>query len=575
MEYTGALSARDKKEQFLDKMDLEREKGITIKLQPVRLHYTAADGQNYILNLIDTPGHVDFSYEVSRSLAACEGALLLVDASQGIEAQTLANVYMAMDLNLEIIGIANKIDLPGAQLEEVKQEMEDVLGIDKNEILPISAKTGEGVKEVLEAIVKQIPAPQGSVSAPFSALIFDSYFDSYKGAISYIRVQSGEVRKGQMIRMMATGHDFEVIELGVLTPFVKEVDKLSAGEVGYLAAGIKNVADTKVGDTITSAATPVSEPLPGYQEVKPMVYCGLYPLENTDFERLREALEKLKLNDASLFFEPETSEALGFGFRCGFLGLLHLEIIRERLEREYGLTLVATSPSVVYKIDLTDSTQISVQNPTHWPAPQKIDQVLEPYVKASIMIPDDYVGTVMELCQEKRGIFITMEYLSRHRVIVKYKLPLAEILYDFFNGLKARTKGYASLDYELSGYEPSNLVKLDILINGEMVDALSIIVHREKAFYRGRNVVQKLRRIIPRQLYEVVIQSAIGSQIVAREAVKALRKDVLAKCYGGDITRKKKLLEKQKEGKKRMKQIGRVEIPKDAFMSVLDVEDDK
>ena len=575
MEYTGALSARDKKEQFLDKMDLEREKGITIKLQPVRLHYTAADGQNYILNLIDTPGHVDFSYEVSRSLAACEGALLLVDASQGIEAQTLANVYMAMDLNLEIIGIANKIDLPGAQLEEVKQEMEDVLGIDKNEILPISAKTGEGVKEVLEAIVKQIPAPQGSVSAPFSALIFDSYFDSYKGAISYIRGQSGEVRKGQMIRMMATGHDFEVIELGVLTPFVKEVDKLSAGEVGYLAAGIKNVADTKVGDTITSAATPVSEPLPGYQEVKPMVYCGLYPLENTDFERLREALEKLKLNDASLFFEPETSEALGFGFRCGFLGLLHLEIIRERLEREYGLTLVATSPSVVYKIDLTDSTQISVQNPTHWPAPQKIDQVLEPYVKASIMIPDDYVGTVMELCQEKRGIFITMEYLSRHRVIVKYKLPLAEILYDFFNGLKARTKGYASLDYELSGYEPSNLVKLDILINGEMVDALSIIVHREKAFYRGRNVVQKLRRIIPRQLYEVVIQSAIGSQIVAREAVKALRKDVLAKCYGGDITRKKKLLEKQKEGKKRMKQIGRVEIPKDAFMSVLDVEDDK
>jgi GTP-binding protein LepA len=575
MEYTGALSDRDKKEQFLDKMDLEREKGITIKLQPVRLNYTAADGQNYILNLIDTPGHVDFSYEVSRSLAACEGALLLVDASQGIEAQTLANVYMAMDLNLEIIGIANKIDLPGAQLEEVKQEMEDVLGIDKNEILPISAKTGEGVKEVLEAIVKQIPAPRGSVSAPFSALIFDSYFDSYKGAISYIRVQSGEVRKGQMIRMMAAGRDFEVIELGVLTPFIKEVDKLSAGEVGYLAAGIKNVADTKVGDTITSANTPVSEPLPGYQEVKPMVYCGLYPLENNDFERLREALEKLKLNDASLFFEPETSEALGFGFRCGFLGLLHLEIIRERLEREYGLTLVATSPSVVYKINLTDSSQISVQNPTHWPAPQKIDQVLEPYVKASIMIPDDYVGTVMELCQEKRGIFITMEYLSRHRVIVKYKLPLAEILYDFFNGLKARTKGYASLDYELSGYEPSNLVKLDILINGEMVDALSIIVHREKAFYRGRNVVQKLRRIIPRQLYEVVIQSAIGSQIVAREAVKALRKDVLAKCYGGDITRKKKLLEKQKEGKKRMKQIGRVEIPKDAFMSVLDVEDDK
>lgn len=575
MEFTGALSDREKKEQFLDKMDLEREKGITIKLQPVRLNYTAADGQNYILNLIDTPGHVDFSYEVSRSLAACEGALLLVDASQGIEAQTLANVYMAMDLNLEIVGIANKIDLPGAQLEEVKQEMEDVLGLDKDEIIPISAKTGAGVKEVLEAIVQRIPAPSGSETASFSALIFDSYFDSYKGAISYIRVQSGEIKKGQMIRMMATGRDFEVIELGVLTPFVKEVEKLSAGEVGYLAAGIKNVADTKVGDTITSAECPASQPLPGYQEVKPMVYCGLYPLENNDFEKLREALEKLKLNDASLFFEPETSEALGFGFRCGFLGLLHLEIIRERLEREYGLTLVATSPSVVYKIALTDSSEISVQNPTHWPAPQKIDKVMEPYVKASIMIPDDYVGTVMELCQEKRGIFVTMEYLSRHRVIVKYKLPLAEILYDFFNGLKARTKGYASLDYELSGYEPSNLAKLDILINGEVVDALSIIVHREKAYYRGRNVVQKLRRIIPRQLYEVVIQSAIGSQIIAREAVKALRKDVLAKCYGGDITRKKKLLEKQKEGKKRMKQIGRVEVPKDAFMSVLDVDDDK
>ncbi|HEX3012254.1 MAG TPA: translation elongation factor 4 [Syntrophomonadaceae bacterium] len=575
MEFTGALSEREKKEQFLDKMDLEREKGITIKLQPVRLNYTAASGQKYILNLIDTPGHVDFSYEVSRSLAACEGALLLVDASQGIEAQTLANVYMAMDLNLEIIGIVNKIDLPGAQVEEVKQEMEDVLGIDKNDILAISAKTGEGVNEVLEAIVESIPAPHGDETGPFSALIFDSYFDSYKGAISYIRVQSGQIQKGQTIRMMSNDRDFEVIELGVLNPFVKEVESLSAGEVGYLAAGIKNVTDTKVGDTITSADNPVSEPLPGYRDVKPMVYCGLYPLENTDFEKLREALEKLELNDASLFYEAETSEALGFGFRCGFLGLLHLEIIKERLEREYGLNLVATSPSVVYKIVLTDNTEVSVQNPTHWPAPQKIDQVLEPFVKASIMIPDDYVGTVMELCQDKRGIFVTMEYLSRHRVIVIYKLPLAEILYDFFNGLKARTKGYASLDYELSGYEPSNLVKLDILINGEVVDALSVIVHKEKAYYRGRNVVQKLRRIIPRQLYEVVIQSAIGSQVVARESVKALRKDVLAKCYGGDITRKKKLLEKQKEGKKRMKQIGRVEVPKDAFMSVLDVEDDK
>jgi GTP-binding protein LepA len=460
-------------------------------------------------------------------------------------------------------------------VEAVKQEMEDVLGIDQKEITPISAKTGAGVKDVLEAIVERIPAPHGTEDGPFRALIFDSYFDAYKGAISYIRVQSGQIKKGQMIRMMSTGRDFEVIELGVLTPFVKEVESLSAGEVGYLAAGVKNVADTKVGDTITSAEDPAGEPLPGYQEVKPMVYCGLYPLENNDFEKLREALEKLKLNDASLFFEPETSEALGFGFRCGFLGLLHLEIIRERLEREYGLTLVATSPSVVYKVALTDGTEISVQNPTHWPAPQKIDQVMEPYVKASIMIPDEYVGAVMELCQEKRGTFVTMEYLSRHRVIVVYKLPLAEILYDFFNGLKARTKGYASLDYELSGYDPSNLAKLDILINGEVVDALSIIVHREKAYYRGRSVVQKLRRIIPRQLYEVVIQSAIGSQIVARESVKALRKDVLAKCYGGDITRKKKLLEKQKEGKKRMKQIGKVEVPKDAFMSVLDVEDDK
>lgn len=575
MEFTGALSDREKKEQFLDKMDLEREKGITIKLQPVRLKYTAKDGQEYILNLIDTPGHVDFSYEVSRSLAACEGALLLVDASQGIEAQTLANVYMAMDLNLEIIGIVNKIDLPGAQVEEVKQEMEDVLGIDKNEIIPISAKTGKGVEEVLEAIVKQVPPPHGDEEGPFKALIFDSYFDSYKGAISYIRVQSGQIKKGQIIRMMATGRDFEIIELGVLNPYVTEVESLSAGEVGYLAAGIKNVADTKVGDTITSADKPANEPLPGYQEVKPMVYCGLYPLENNDFEKLREALDKLKLNDASLLFEPETSEALGFGFRCGFLGLLHLEIIKERLEREYGLNLVATSPSVVYKIILTDGTEVNVQNPVYWPPAQKISQVLEPYVKASIMIPDDYVGTVMELCQEKRGIFVTMEYLSRHRVIIIYKLPLAEILYDFFNGLKARTRGYASLDYEVSGYEESNLVKLDILINGEVVDALSVIVHREKAIYRGRSVVQKLRRIIPRQLYEVVIQSAIGSQIVARESVKAMRKDVLAKCYGGDITRKKKLLEKQKEGKKRMKQIGRVEVPKDAFMSVLDVEDEK
>jgi GTP-binding protein LepA len=563
------------KEQFLDKMDLEREKGITIKLQPVRLNYTARDGQKYILNLIDTPGHVDFSYEVSRSLASCQGALLVVDASQGIEAQTLANVYMAMDLNLEIVGVANKIDLPGADVDGVKSEMEDVLGLDKEEIIPISAKTGVGVNEVLEAIVAKVPAPTGNENDPLRALIFDSYFDPYKGAICYISVDSGEVKKGQIIRMMYSGKEFEVIEIGVFSPYMTEVESLKAGEVGYLAAGIKNVSDTKVGDTITRADKPADSPLPGYKEVKPMVFCGLYPIENNDYEKLRDALEKLKLNDASLYYEPETSEALGFGFRCGFLGLLHLEIIRERLEREYDLVLIATSPSVVYQIALTDGSEVHVENPAYWPEPQRIDKVMEPYVKASIMVPDEFVGTVMELCQDKRGAFQNMEYLSRHRVIITYKLPLAEILYDFFNGLKSRTKGYASLDYELCGYEASDLVKLDIMLNGEIVDALSTIAHKEKSYYRARSLVEKLRKIIPRQLYEVAIQSAIGGRIIARESVKAMRKDVLAKCYGGDITRKKKLLEKQKEGKKRMKQIGHVEVPKDAFMSVLDIENDK
>jgi GTP-binding protein LepA len=575
LQITGALTAREMREQFLDKMDLEREKGITIKLQPVRLNYTARDGKTYILNLIDTPGHVDFSYEVSRSLAACEGALLVVDASQGIEAQTLANVYMAMDLNLEIIGVVNKIDLPGAEPEAVKQEMEDVIGLDKREIIAISAKLGTGIEDVLEAIVAKIPPPHGDEEAELRALIFDSYFDSYKGAISYIRVDSGVLRKGDIIRMMATSKDFEVTEIGVLSPFMTTVESLSAGEVGYLAAAIKNVADTKVGDTITGAIRPAKEPLEGYQEVKPVVYCGLYPLENNDFEKLRDALEKLKLNDSSLQYEPEASDALGLGFRCGFLGLLHLEIVRERLEREYDLTLMATAPSVIYRILLTDKTEMYVRNPSRWPDPQRIDKVMEPYVKASIMVPNEYVGTIMELCQEKRGSFINMEYLTPHRVMISYNLPLAEILVDFFDGLKSRTKGYASLDYDIRGYEVSELVKLDIMLNGETVDALSSISHKDNSYYRGRALVERLRKIIPRQMYEVAIQASIGNRVIARESVKAMRKDVLAKCYGGDITRKKKLLEKQKEGKKRMKQIGRVEVPRDAFMSVMGIDSDK
>lgn len=574
LQTTGALTEREMKEQFLDKMDLEQEKGITIKLQPVRLKYTALDGQDYILNLIDTPGHVDFTYEVSRSLASCEGALLVVDASQGIEAQTLANVYMAMDLDLEIIGVVNKIDLPGAEPDKVKEEMENVLGIDRAEIISISAKLGLGIDEVLEEIIKAVPAPKGDEKAPLQALIFDSYFDSYKGAISYIRVVEGEIKSGDMIRMMSTSKEFEVAELGVLNPFMTPVKSLKAGEVGYLAAGIKNVTDTKVGDTITLASRPAANPVPGYKEVKPMVYCGLYPLENNDFERLRDSLDKLKLNDASLFYEPESSDALGFGFRCGFLGLLHLEIIKERLEREYDLSLLATAPSVVYKILLTDGSEQYLQNPTHWPAAQRIDTVMEPYVKASIMVPNDYVGTVMELCQEKRGNYVTMEYITTQRVVLTYKLPLSEILYDFFDNLKSRTRGYASLDYELSGYEVSELVKLDIMLNGEIVDALSFIVHKDRSYVRARAIVEKLRKIIPRQMYEVAIQASIGSKIIARESVKAMRKDVLAKCYGGDITRKKKLLEKQKEGKKRMKQIGQIEVPKDAFMSVLDIDKD-
>jgi GTP-binding protein LepA len=572
LQFTGALSGREMREQFLDKMDLEREKGITIKLQPVRLNYKARDGKEYILNLIDTPGHVDFTYEVSRSLASCEGALLVVDASQGIEAQTLANVYLAMDLNLEMVGVVNKIDLPGAQPDLVKEEMENVLGLDKEEILPISAKLGTGIEEVLEAIVKQVPPPRGDKDAPLQAMIFDSYFDSYRGAISYIRIVNGTLTKGDIIRMMSSGKEFEVAEIGVLSPYMTEVESLSAGEVGYVAAGIKNVKDTRVGDTITLASGSADKALAGYQEVKPMVYCGLYPLENSDFDRLRDALDRLKLNDASLFFEPENSDALGFGFRCGFLGLLHLEIIRERLEREYDLNLLATAPSVVYKIVLTDGSELYVQNPTHWPPAQKTEQIMEPYVKASIMVPNDYVGPIMELCQEKRGDFVNMEYITPQRVLISYKLPLSEILYDFFDALKSRTRGYASLDYEMIGYEVSDLVKIDIMLNGEIVDALSFIAHRENAYFQGRAITEKLRKIIPRQMYEVAIQAAIGSKVIARESVKAMRKDVLAKCYGGDITRKKKLLEKQKEGKKKMKQIGQIEIPKDAFMTVMNIE---
>ncbi|MGE5417162.1 MAG: translation elongation factor 4 [Acidobacteriota bacterium] len=574
LEVTGALTEREMREQFLDTMDLERERGITIKLQPVRLNYKALDGQTYILNLIDTPGHVDFTYEVSRSLAACEGALLVVDASQGIEAQTLANVYLAMDQNLELIGVMNKIDLPAAEPERVREEMEEVLGMSAEEVIPISAKHGTGVIDVLEAVVAKVPPPIGDPNKPLQALIFDSYFDSYRGAISYIRVFEGQVKKGDMIKMMYSGKEYEVFEVGVLSPQMKPVTSLQAGEVGYLAASIKNVRDTRVGDTITSWENPAEAPLPGYRTVKPVVYCGMYPIENSEFEKLRDALEKLKLNDSSLNFEPESSEALGFGFRCGFLGLLHMEIVTERLEREYDLDLIATSPSVVFRVFLTNGEMVEVENPARWPDLGKIEHIEEPYAKATVMVPDQYIGGVMELCQEKRGVFKNMEYLSPNRVMITYELPLSEILYDFFDNLKSRTKGYASLDYEVIGYFPSELVKLDILLNNEAVDALSFIVHKDKAYYRGRGVVERLRKIIPRQMYEVAIQAAIGSRIIARESVKAKRKDVLAKCYGGDITRKKKLLEKQKEGKKRMKQIGTVEVPKESFISVLSVDDD-
>ena len=572
LEATGALSRREMADQVLDQMELERERGITIKAKAVRLLYRAKDGREYQLNLIDTPGHVDFSYEVSRSLAACEGALLVVDAAQGVEAQTLANAYLAMENNLELIPVVNKIDLPNAEPERVKKEIEELLGLDAGEAVLASAKLGTGTEEILERIVRQIPPPQGDPEAPLKALIFDSHYDPYKGVIAYVRVVDGTFRPGMKILMMSSGKEFEVSEVGVFRPAMAAVEELRAGEVGFLAAGIKNVKEARVGDTVTEADRPAKDPLPGYRRATPMVYCGLYPVDTVQYEDLREALEKLQLNDASLVFEPETSGALGFGFRCGFLGLLHMEIVQERLEREYGLNLIASAPSVVYRVTTTAGEVVSVENPVKMPPPAKIAVTEEPFVAATIMLPKEYIGAVMELCQERRGTFKNMEYLGENRVLLNYELPLAEIIYDFFDQLKSRTRGYASLDYEPAGYRESDLVKLDVLVNGEPVDALTSIVHREKAYARGRQLVEKLRELIPRQLFDVPVQAAIGSRVIARETIKARRKDVLAKCYGGDVTRKRKLLEKQKEGKKRMKQVGNVEIPQEAFMAVLSID---
>lgn len=575
LEETGTLTAREMtSKQMLDQMDLEKERGITIKLTAVRMDYKAKDGQSYVLNLIDTPGHVDFTYEVSRSLAACEGALLVVDATQGIEAQTLANVYLALEHDLEIIPVINKIDLPSADPEAVKQEIEEVIGLDCSNAILASAKDGTGIAEILESVIERIPCPKGDPEGPLKALIFDSSFDAYKGAISYIRVVDGSVKKGDTIEMMSTGKKFEVIETGVFVPSQKSIDVLQTGMVGYLAGSIKNVKDTRVGDTITSGTNPAKAPLPGYRHATPMVYCGLYPVESNDYEKLRDALDKLQLNDAALLYEPETSVALGFGFRCGFLGLLHMDIVQERLEREYDLSLIVTAPSVIYKVLQTDGEEIWVDNPVKLPPTQKIETIFEPYVSASIMVPSDYVGAIMELCREKRGTFLTMEYMTPSRVHMHYELPLAEIIYDFFDQLKSRTKGYASLDYEMKDYRASDLVKLDILLNGEPVDALSVIVHRETAQVRGRKLVVRLRSLIPRQMFEVPVQAAIGTKIIARESVKAYRKNVIDKCYGGDISRKRKLLEKQKEGKKRMKQVGSVEVPQEAFMAVLSLDEE-
>lgn len=572
LERTGAFSAREMDEQVLDAMDLERERGITIKAKAVRMVYKRTDDEEYVINLIDTPGHVDFNYEVSRSLAACEGAILVVDASQGIEAQTLANVYLALDHDLEILPVINKIDLPSARPDEVKHEIEDVIGLDASVAPLISAKAGIGIDEVLEAIVEHIPPPTGDDQGPLRALIFDSVYDNYKGALSFVRVMEGTVRPGMRMRTMATGGEFDVTEVGVFRPALSPTQELRAGDVGYIAASIKNVADTRVGDTITDASNPAKEPLPGYKQVNPMVFCGIYPADGARYDDLRDAMEKLRLNDAALSFEPETSVALGFGFRCGFLGLLHMEIIQERLEREFDMDLVTTAPSVIYRITLNDDTELWIDNPSNLPSPTEIAGMEEPFVRAQIMTPTDYTGAIMELCQEKRGVYIEMKYLDATRVQLLYDLPLNEIIYDFFDKLKSRSRGYASFDYEITGYRPSDLVKLDILLNGDPCDALSLIVHREKAYARGRNIAEKLKEAIPRQLFEIPIQAAIGGKIIARETIKALRKDVLAKCYGGDISRKKKLLEKQKEGKKRMRQIGSVEVPSEAFMSVLKMD---
>ncbi|GIN70991.1 elongation factor 4 [Bacillus sp. J14TS2] len=574
LEKTKALTAREMKAQLLDSMDLERERGITIKLNAVQLKYQAKDGEDYIFHLIDTPGHVDFTYEVSRSLAACEGAILVVDAAQGIEAQTLANVYLALDNDLEILPVINKIDLPAADPERVRQEVEDVIGLDASEAVLASAKAGIGIEEILEQVVEKVPAPIGDPDAPLKALIFDSIYDAYRGVIASIRIAEGTVKPGDKIKMMATGKEFEVLEVGVHAPKPMLVEELTVGDVGFLTASIKNVADTRVGDTITQVNNPADKPLPGYRKLNSMVFCGLYPIDSNKFNDLREALEKLELNDSALGYEPETSQALGFGFRCGFLGLLHMEIIQERIEREFKIDLITTAPSVVYKVYLTDGTELKVDNPSNMPDPQKIDHVEEPYVKASMMVPNDYVGAVMELSQAKRGNFVDMQYLDDIRVNVIYEIPLAEIVFDFFDQLKSQTKGYASFDYEMIGYKPSNLVKMDILLNTEQVDALSFIVHRDFAYERGKSIVEKLKDLIPRQQFEVPVQAAIGQKIIARSTIKSMGKNVLAKCYGGDISRKRKLLEKQKEGKKRMKQVGSVEVPQEAFMAVLRRDED-
>lgn len=568
MDLTGAVSAREAKQQLLDSMDIERERGITIKLTPVRMHYTY-DGEEYELNLIDTPGHVDFTYEVSRSLKACEGAILIVDASQGVEAQTLTNVYLALDNDLEIIPVINKIDLPSARPDEVKAEIEDVIGLPADDAPLISAKEGIGIDKVLEQVITLLPPPKGDFNKPLKALIFDSFYDSYKGAISIIRVFDGCVRAGDKIKMMATGATFDVTEVGYFTPGSTQAESLGAGDVGYLCASIKNVSDTKVGDTITLANNPTAEALPGFKEAEPMVFSGVYPADGARYDDLKEALEKLKLNDAALFYEPEVSVALGFGFRCGFLGLLHMEIIEERLEREFDLDLITTAPSVSYRVVTTKGETLEISNPTALPNMSEVDHLEEPMVKASIYTPPEYVGTIMELCQDKRGSFINMTYIETTRVLLEYEMPLGEIIYDFFDSLKSRSKGYASLDYEMNGYKKSDLVKMDILLNGEVCDALSLVIHRDKAYARGRAIAEKLKDVIPRQQFEIPIQAAIGGKVIARETVKAVRKDVLAKCYGGDITRKKKLLEKQKEGKKRMRQIGSVEVPSEAFMTIL------